>query len=199
MHPSRARIQPFAAADHRRLHASMVLLCAALLLGGCRAQSGIQSRYIDQQTDCRDYAESSLDAIPGAETLSAKRRNAALVDRFSSCMIKAGWHVARPVKNPVVPTPPGTADNPKEASLPAQPLPGQPSDVVTSGTRASAPSSPPNQPVKTEPSLLQPSPSQPALNEPASAVGGNAPPATYQPARGYTPPVESSPMPGRQF
>ena len=173
------------------------LLLPVFVLSACEAQSDIQAKYIAKQDDCRNAAEDQMDAAPNNGSLSAKQRNANLVDKFSTCMIKAGWHVARPLKNPTVPTPPGTG-NPKEAALPAQPLPGQPSDVITAASPAqpAKQSSPPNEPVKTQPSLLQPSPSQPALSDPASAVGGNAP-ATYQ--RVYTPDVSGAPSPGRQF
>lgn len=198
-----------------RLHGSVLLLAAVLLLAGCQVQSDIQSRYTDRQSDCRSEAEDKMDAAPQDGTVSSKQRNALLVDYFSTCMIKGGWHVARPVKNPVVPTPPGTAKNPQEAALPAQPLPGQPSDRITAASprppqqqtqpqaqpqprqQQPAPtvSSPPNQPVKTQSSVLQPSPGQPALSQPAT--GSNAP-AGYQ--RAVDAPVPSgAASPGRKF
>lgn len=173
-----------------------LLLLAAL--PGCQVQSGVQGRYVETQAECRSTAESQMGSASSGDTVSAKRRNAQLVDYFSTCMIRNGWHVARPVKNPVVPTPPGTTKNPQEAALPAQPLPGQPSSVVTAATPAkpaaavATPSSPPNQPVRTEPSLLQPSGGQPALSTPAT---GQAP-AAYQ----RTVPVQQGTgTPGRNF
>ena len=181
----------------------LVLLAGLLLLSACEVQSGIQSRYVAQQTECRGEAEDRMDATPNTGNMSAKQRNAQLVDNFSTCMIKGGWHVARPVKNPTVPPPPGT--NPREASLPAQPLPGQPSDVITAArTREPVPaaSSPANEPVRTQPSLLQPSPGQPALSAPATTqqmpAGAYQPPATYQ---RITPPVTGTGTgtPGRNF
>lgn len=174
------------------------LVASLLALSACEVQSGVQGRYVDQQSDCRGDAEDRMDDTPGVDDMSAKQRNTVLVDHFSTCMIKHGWHVARPIKNPQVPTPPGTSDNPKEAMLPAQPLPGQPSDVITAASPApgqpkpasavATPSSPPNQPVRTQPSLLQPSGGQPALSQPAT---GQAP-ASYQPAT-------RAPAPGRNF
>ncbi len=174
------------------------LLGTALLLSACMVQSSIQGRYVEKQSDCRSEAEDRMEQSRDTQTMSAKRRNAELVDRFSACMIKAGWHVARPVRNPPLVVGGG----------PAQPLPGQPSDVITAASPAKV-SSPPNKPVKTETNLLQPGPGQPALSQPANSAlptGGAGAgtstvqqPAAYQ--RTYAPDVGSTvtPMPGRKF
>lgn len=190
----------------RNLHtAPLGLLAVVTLLAACESQSGIQSRYISKQSDCRDQAEDRIDSTPGVSAMTAKQRNATLVDYFSTCMIKSGWHVARPVKNPVVPTPPGTVRRPEEAALPAQPLPGQPSNVITSASPVQ--SSPPNQPVKTESSVLQPSPGQPVLNPPANSqlpTGGTSGPSQTSPGpasyqRAPLSDESGLPLPGRQF
>lgn len=181
-----------------RSRSIVVAFAALFLLPACQVQSGIQGRYVAKQSECRSEAEDRMDTLPSNVSMSAKQRNAALVDKFSTCMIKAGWHVARPVKNPTNPPPAGS--NPREAALPAQPLPGQPSDVITAGARQSSPA---NQPVKTESNVLQPGPGQPALNQPANSqlptggAGAGPRPATYQ--RVYTPQPAAAPLPGRQF
>lgn len=168
------------------------LLAPLALLAACESQSGVQSRYIAKQDECRDTAEDRLSDAPESHALTAKQRNAALVDHFSRCMIQAGWHVARPVKNPVVPTPPGTSKDLVEAKLPAQPLPGQPSDVITAASPAQ--SSPPNQPVKTQSNVLQPAPGQPGLSQPATSGG-----ATYQPTNRAPVYEGTTGRPGRYF
>lgn len=180
------------------MHIKTTAFVALLLLTACQAQSDIQAKYIGQQSDCRDTAEERMDALPNLDNLSARQRNAALVDQFSNCMIKEGWHVARPVKNPVVPTPPGTTKTAVEANLPAQPLPGQPSNVITTAApvqQVPQQSSPPGAPVKTQTSPLQPSPSTPALNNPATPAS-NYQPRTTAPAQAVPPNGQNL---GRQF
>lgn len=185
---------------------STVYIVAALaLLTACEAQSDIQAAYMGQQSTCRDVAEDRMDSTPPEKIASAKQRNAQLVDYFSTCMIRAGWHVARPVKNPIVPTPRGTAKNATEAALPAQPVKAAPP-----AARAATPANPnvPNpsgEAVKTQTTTLQPSASTPALNEPVTTPQPQSGAATYQPARDYTlpqapqnPPAYSN-SPGRQF
>jgi hypothetical protein len=171
------------------------VLALPLLLSACYVQSDVQSEYVDQQSECQGLAEDKMGDEENLDALSVKQRNALLVDHFSTCMISRGWHVARPVKKPLVPTPPGTTRNPREAALPAQPLPGQPSNVITARqpapTNVPAQSSPPNYPVRTQPSVLQPSGNTPALSQPATQQA----PATYQPVQGYG----ASGNPGRQF
>lgn len=67
-----------------------------LLLTGCLAQSSIQADYMEAQDDCRSQAEDAVSKMPDDDALSAKQRNAALVDRFADCMNRNGWHVTRP-------------------------------------------------------------------------------------------------------
>jgi hypothetical protein len=185
---------------HRKATA---LLSSLVLLTACEAQSSIQSRYMSQQSDCRDTAEERMGASPGTENEPVKQRNAQLVDYFSTCMIKAGWHVARPVKNPIVPTPAATASSSKgatekatEAALPAQPV--QASPAATKPATAANPQTParPNEAVKTQSTTLQPDGSSPPLSEPVTAPAA----ATYQPARSYVAPANNDAAgAGRQF
>lgn len=139
-------------------------IASLLLLTACEAQSSIQSKYMGQQEDCRDTAEDQMDNSVNMKDASSKQRNAQLVDYFSTCMIKSGWHVARPVKNPIVPTPPGTAKTATEAALPAQPVKAAPPAVRSAAPAAAAAAV--SEPVKTETTPLQPSPSTPALSQP---------------------------------
>ncbi len=154
-----------------------------LLVTGCLAQSSIQASYMDAQDDCRSQAEDKVSDLPDEDEMSARQRSAALVDQFSDCMNKAGWHVARPAKPTVV-------------AQPAQPLPGQPSGVITTVrppvvvqqpqpvVRAvtPAPVAPAAAPVVQQPVHNETTPLQPSRGTTPLNPTDQPPPASYEPS-----------------
>ena len=73
---------------------SVALLMCCVSLAACH-QSGVQSRYSDDSSECRAYAEDKQARI-GADGGNVAVRNAELVALFSNCMSRNGWQVATP-------------------------------------------------------------------------------------------------------
>lgn len=74
---------------------TILILAATALLSGCMVQSKVQGRYVEDQGECRDDAETNIGRYE-KPSMTTKDRNAQLVTLFSNCMAKQGWQVAKP-------------------------------------------------------------------------------------------------------
>lgn len=119
--------------ETRKLTATLSLLLLASAITACEAQSRVQSRYMDAQSECRTTAESSVAAMPNAAAMPPGQQSAELVNQFSICMNKSGWPVTNPLKSkekktasvPPFPAEPVAAARPATAANPA-PQPNTP-------------------------------------------------------------------------
>lgn len=98
----------------------------SLLLAACH-QSDVQSRYNDDRTECRAFAEEKQGRIGSQGNIAV--RNAELVTIFSDCMAQNGWQVATPRRE-------GGAVTTKGGALPGV---STPASVGATGTIAAAP------------------------------------------------------------
>lgn len=130
------------------------VLCACLIVAGCRNASSIQNQYENQRSQCQQQAEQSV-AKRSAPTdqASAADRDAEMLRLFGKCMSKKGWKINVPKRKAATPSP-ATASRslPRFTSVPATP------EAVAAPTPAPIPA--------------------PA---PAPAAAGAAAPAVYQP------------------
>jgi hypothetical protein len=194
---------------------NLTILLVALTTSGCISQSGIQSKYVSQQNECRGDAAKFVSGL--AATADVSDAQSAAGTRFSECMNKAGWRVAVPKPTQVAtgpaPNPPtgSPSTNPSAAiSSAAAPAPvsggvspsegtasiyrGQHAPAVEQSGSAAAQYNPPSGAPSVNPSAAAARVAQPAASAPVSA------PAQYSPARPSS--VTTAPYgqgAGRQF
>ena len=170
-------------------HALTPLLLAActLLLSGCLAQSQIQAKYMNRETDCREEAQQRVmnGQASGLNTLGYDNQMETayvLASGFSECMNRSGWKVATP-KTP----PANTASN-------TQPPYGAPGPGGVVGAAKAPP--PAGTVVGQQPApAAAPQPAMAPAARPAIVQGTTAQPGYGR--AGYVP--EYGTGPGRQF
>lgn len=175
---------------------SLLILSLTLVLGGCLAQSQIQSKYMSHESTCRDEAQDRTEAAQAQAEATGGRMETAvtLASAFSECMNKQGWKISgpkmasRPQQPPLYET-----TVPSSARAAATPT-ARDGQSNTTGAPSAAPILGPGVQPSPQPAYTpdakpaaantrQPMTPAPAASAPTAYPQGTSGVSTYQPAR----------------